>query len=270
MITTCDLKRCEQHTTLSTRDDKESAMADNKGNLFIGTSGWNYKVWKDGFYRGVKQKEWLQYYASRFNAVEVNATFYRLLKESTVAGWHEKTPADFSFAVKGSRYITHTKKLKPDPDSVAKQRDNLRALQDKISAVIWQLPASLNKDPERLEDFANKLKDWPKAYHVLEFRDQSWFDRETAGLLAKHNLANCISDAGKWPRWDEVTGSLAYFRLHGKPETYDSVYSDRELEEWAAWIKELLAAEKTVHVYFDNTDAGAAVDNALKLQEIMA
>lgn len=244
-------------------------MAPDKPNLYIGTSGWNYKVWKEGFYKGVKQKEWLQYYASRFNSVEVNATFYRLLKESTVAGWHEKTPEGFYFAVKGSRYITHTKKLNPQPDSVAKQRDNLQPLEEKISAVIWQLPSSLEKDLELLEDFGDRLEDWPEVNHVLEFRDQSWFDRETAELLDKLNLGNCISDAGKWPRWDQVTGGLAYLRLHGRPETYSSKYSDQELEEWAAWIRDWLAAGKTVHVYFDNTDAGAAVDNALKLREML-
>ncbi len=245
-------------------------MAARKGKLFIGTSGWNYKVWKDTFYEGVKQKEWLQHYATRFNTVEVNATFYRLLKESTVEGWGEKTPDDFSFAVKGSRYITHTKKLKPDPDSVARQRDNMAPIKEKTAAVIWQLPGSLNSDPERLENFGSQLKDWPGVDHALEFRDESWFTRETADLLNKLNLGNCISDAGKWPRWDEVTGSLAYFRLHGKPETYQSKYSDEELENWAGWFRELLDHGRTVYVYFDNTDDGAAVENALKLQEMMS
>jgi uncharacterized protein YecE (DUF72 family) len=237
--------------------------------LYIGTSGWNYKAWKDTFYKGVKQKEWLQHYATKFNAVEVNATFYRLLKESTVQGWDEKTPEGFSFAVKGSRYISHTKKLKPDPDSVGKQRDNLKPLGEKSRAVLWQAPGSLQKDLDVLQEFGKKLADWPGVEHVLEFRHESWFDQETAKVMHDLNLGNCISDSGKWPRWDQVTGSVAYVRLHGAPETYVSAYSDEELQQWAEKIKNWINEGKTVHIYFDNTDQGAAADNALTLQGML-
>lgn len=237
--------------------------------LFIGTSGWNYKAWKESFYAGVKQKEWLQHYASRFNAVEVNATFYRLLKETTVEGWRLKTPESFCFTVKGSRYITHTKKLRPDPDSVARQRDNLRPLQGKVRAVLWQAPGSLHKDLGLLRDFGSHLKVWTGVDHVLEFRDESWFDEQTADTLESLNLGTCISDAGKWPRWDRATGPLAYIRLHGSPETYVSSYSEQTLLTWAEQIRAWLHQGRSVHVYFDNTDQGAAAENALAMQAML-
>ena len=237
--------------------------------LYIGTSGWNYKVWKEGFYQGVRQKDWLSHYASVFNAVEVNATFYRLLKETTVEGWHEKTPDGFSFAVKGSRYISHTKKLKPDPESVAKQRDNLEPIKDKLRVVLWQLPSSLNFDPDLLHSFGEKLKDWSGVDHVLEFRDESWFCEDTARALNDLGLGSCISDAGKWPRWDEVTADLVYIRLHGRPETYSSNYSDEEIGQWADWLQSHRDAGRSAYVFFDNTDAGAAVDNARTMQQMM-
>jgi len=244
-------------------------MTEQSSNLYIGTSGWNYKAWKDTFYQGVKQKEWLQHYATMFNAVEVNATFYRLLKESTVEGWDRKTPEGFFFAVKGSRYISHTKKLRPDPDSVVKQRDNLSPLKDKIKAVIWQAPASLHKDIETLREIGSRLKEWPGVSHVLEFRHESWFDEQTAQTMHDFNLGNCISDAGKWPRWDRVTGDTAYVRLHGSPDTYVSSYSQQELGEWAEKARAWLDQGKAVHVYFDNTDQGAAAEDALSLQAML-
>lgn len=247
-----------------------TTMSTGQGNrLYVGTSGWNYKAWKDSFYQGVKQKEWLQHYATRFNAVEVNATFYRLLKESTVEGWGQKTPEGFCFAIKGSRYITHSKKLRPDPDSITKQRDNLTPLEGKVKAVLWQMPGTLGKDLELLREFGRRLEDWPGVDHVLEFRDESWFDEQTAEALETMNLGTCISDAGKWPRWDRVTGPLAYIRLHGSPETYVSPYSRQALQEWAEKVSGWLDQGRSVHVYFDNTDQGAAAEDALILQKML-
>ena len=236
---------------------------------FIGTSGWNYSVWKEGLYKGVKQKDWLSHYATVFNSVEVNATFYRLLKESTVAGWHDKTPQDFTFAAKGSRYISHTKKLRPDPDSVFKQKNNLEPLKDKLRVVLWQLPASLSSNQDLLASFAKALQDWPEVDHVLEFRHQSWFSEVTFDALNRLGLGTCISDAGKWPRWDAVSAGLIYVRLHGRPETYSSSYSEDELKKWADWIQSQESEVRSVYVFFDNTDAGAAVDDARTLKRLL-
>ncbi|MFP4284788.1 MAG: DUF72 domain-containing protein [Desulfovermiculus sp.] len=237
--------------------------------LYIGTSGWNYKEWKGSLYEGVPQKRWLEHYASQFQSVEINATFYRLLKEDTVRSWTERTPEGFAFAAKGSRYTTHTKRLKEPEQSVARQKQNLKPLQGKLLAICWQLPASLSKDIPRLQAFAQAIRTWPEAGHALEFRDTSWFDAETAECLARHNLAACISDAADWPRWDRVTADLVYIRLHGNRATYQSAYTHDELKSWAESIQAWLTEGREVHVYFDNTDSGAAVENAFELRSLL-
>ncbi len=238
--------------------------------LYIGTSGWNYKEWKDLFYQGVAQKRWLEHYASKFRAVEINATFYRLLKEETVKKWAERTPTNFVFTAKGSRYTTHTKRLKDPAAAIGKQKQNLTPLQNKLRAVFWQLPANLSKDMNRLQDLARALDSWPEVRHAVEFRDTSWFDSETAACLSEHNLAACISDAADWPRWDQVTADLVYIRLHGNRDTYQSAYTREELQDWAQSICTWVDEGREVHVYFDNTEAGAAVDNAFELCSLLS
>ncbi|HMB30211.1 MAG TPA: DUF72 domain-containing protein, partial [Desulfohalobiaceae bacterium] len=131
--------------------------------IYIGTSGWNYKDWKNNFYSGVKQKEWLEFYSQHFNTVEVNATFYRMLKHETLQNWYTRTPDSFIFAIKGSRYITHIKRLNDPLESIKKQKENVSALSDKLGVVIWQFPASLQKDTTKLQNFAQALKTWPEV-----------------------------------------------------------------------------------------------------------
>lgn len=236
---------------------------------FIGTSGWNYKAWKESLYQGVAQKRWLEHYATRFKAVEVNSTFYRLLKEQTLRQWVERTPDSFTFATKGSRYITHTKRLKDPKEPVQTQRDNLESMRSKLTALCWQMPASMHKDMHRLHTFAAALDAWPWVRHALEFRHTSWFDQEVADCLTAHDLAICISDAADWPRWDRVSTDLVYLRLHGNHETYASLYTPDELQSWADFLTSHLQEERSVHIYFDNTDSGAAVDNALSMQTLL-
>lgn len=245
-------------------------MASQGPKLYIGTSGWNYKSWKDTFYSGVKQKQWLEYYTNKFNAVEVNATFYRLLKESTIKGWQERTPEEFYFAVKGSRYTTHTKRLKDSWQSIAQQQKNIDHLGDKLVAVIWQMPGSMQKDMERLQNFCKALNNWEKPRHAVEFRHTSWFDDQVAELLSSYKIAICISDAASWPKWDKVSTDLVYIRLHGNVSTYHSSYSEKELRSWANRILNWLQERRTVHIYFDNTNAGAAPENAIRLKELLS
>ncbi len=237
--------------------------------LYIGTSGWNYKTWKDTFYAGIKQKEWLEHYAQHFNAVEVNATFYRLLKENVISAWKRRTPENFYFAVKGSRYTTHTKRLTDPYQSIEKQKQNLDPLDYKLSVILWQMPASLEKDMSRLHEFCKALQSWKNKRHAIEFRNTSWFDEEVASLLQEFKLAVCISDAADWPMWDKVSTDLVYIRLHGHIHTYHSSYSEEKLSYWTSRIKNWLEEGLNIHVYFDNTDAGAAPNNALRLKELL-
>ncbi|MCF8086037.1 MAG: DUF72 domain-containing protein [Desulfohalobiaceae bacterium] len=246
-----------------------SAAAERR--LFIGTSGWNYKNWKEDFYQGVPQKRWLQHYAAQFDSVEVNATFYRQLKEDTYRKWMRETPESFFFAIKGTRFVTHVKRLKDPEESVLKQRDNVAPLFPRLCAVIWQLPATLQKDADRLRDFARALsRNWSRTPHAVEFRHDSWFDEEVARILAEHDLANCLSDAPDWPMWDRVTSDLAYVRLHGQTELYRSEYSEKDLARWAAQARDWLDQGKTVSIYFDNTDGNHAFRNALRLREMLS
>jgi uncharacterized protein YecE (DUF72 family) len=236
---------------------------------FIGTSGWNYKAWKDDFYAGVPRKCWLEYYSERFNALEVDGTFYHLLRQNVARSWYERTPEDFHFAVKGHRYITHVKRLEPPAESLKLQRDSTAALGEKLAAMLWQLPPNLRKDIRKLGAFIAMLDMWPEVRHAIEFRDESWFDDEVAALMARERIAVCQSDAATWQLWQAITTDLIFIRLHGHESTYASNYERDSLEEWAQRIRQWLSEGRDVHVYFDNDAKGYAPWNATALAEIL-
>ncbi|MCX7892665.1 MAG: DUF72 domain-containing protein [Burkholderiales bacterium] len=235
----------------------------------VGTSGWSYEGWRAGLYAGVPRARWLAHYASLFDSVEVNASFYHSLAPSTYAAWREQTPPGFRFAVKGSRYVTHVRKLHDPAEPVARQRAAASRLGDKLFAVLWQLPAGLHRHDDLLAGFVAALAAWRGPRHAIEFRHASWFAPEVAELLARGRVASVISDAADWPRWDEVTTDLAYVRLHGHDATYWSAYSDAALAGWAARIRRWLAEGRDVAVYFDNTDAGHAPRDAARLAAML-
>src|SRR4051812_37335623 len=130
------------------------------GQAYIGTSGWNYKSWRNSFYGDTPQKQWLGFCAERFSAIEVNGTFYRLQPKSTFEKWRDQTPNDFAFAIKGHRYVTHNKKLLDVEEPVLRCRDPALALGDRLVAVVWQLPAFFKKNVQRLETFLEILEQW--------------------------------------------------------------------------------------------------------------
>lgn len=238
-------------------------------NLYIGTSGWSYAHWRDCFYQGIPRKDWLRCYAERFSALEINASFYRLQSQETFRKWYQQTPADFRFALKANRYLTHNKKLLDPTQSILIEKNHAEALGEKLAAVLWQLSGNLKKDVARLQTFIEALQLWPEVRHSLEFRHPSWFGAETADCLTQANVAVCQSDAASWPVWSCVTADWVYLRLHGHVRTYASAYSDAELAVWAAHIASYLAAGKDVHVYFDNDAACAAPFNALVLRRLL-
>ena len=235
------------------------------GSRYIGTSGWSYPQWRDGFYAGVRQRDWLRHCAARFSGIEVDATFYRRAAPETLARWARETPPRFRFALKAHRFFTHVTKLGFAPDALLRERDNARAMGVKAAAVLWQLPRTLHPDLPRLDRFLAMLGRWPEARHAVEFRDEAWFDPAVAQRLRDARVANCQSDAADWPLWDAVTTDVVYVRLHGHPETYVSAYGARSLEAWARRIDAWCAGGCDVHVYFDNTDAGHAPRDALRL-----
>ena len=172
----------------------------------------------------------------------------------------------FRFSIKAHRYLTHHKKLLDPEASVLIEKNHALALKEKLSTVLWQLPATLHKDLPRLNLFLLALQQWPEVRHVVEFRHRSWFDDETADCLAQAAIAHCLSDAHDWPLWERVTTDLVYIRLHGHTQTYASSYTSLELAQWAERITQWLQQYEQVHVYFDNTAACAAPFNALELK----
>ncbi len=235
------------------------------GRVYIGTSGWNYDSWKDAFYGATPKKDWLCFCAGRFNAIEVNATFYRLQSRETFRRWRDATPADFRFAIKGNRFLTHNKKLADPLPAIRLERDRAAGLGNKLAAVVWQLPHNFHKHLDRLEGFARALRRWQRPRHAIEFRHESWFDVEVADCLRAHRIAVCQSDAADWPLWDAVTTDMVYVRLHGHTLTYASGYSDTLLKNWAGKIRRWRRKGFEVHVYFDNDAFGYAPFDALRL-----
>lgn len=237
--------------------------------FYVGTSGWNYPDWQDDFYAGIIRRDRLKFYAQQFPAVEVNGTFYRLQSPDTFQKWAQETPANFRFAIKANRYLTHHKKLMDPAASVLIEKNHAEALKEKLAVVLWQLPGLVKKDLVKLQQFIAALLQWKNVRHTVEFRHASWFDDETAHYLAEAGIAVCLSDAEAWSMWDRVTTDLVYIRLHGHTQTYVSSYSEPELAQWAERIEQWLKQDKQVHVYFDNTAQGAAPHNALELQKLL-
>jgi uncharacterized protein YecE (DUF72 family) len=239
------------------------------GKAYIGTSGWNYKSWRDGFYGNTAQKQWLRFCAERFTAIEVNGTFYNVPEKSTFKKWRDQTPEDFPFAIKGHRYVTHNKKLLEVEEPVIRCRDAASPLGNRLAAVIWQLPAFLKKDMKRLNRFVKILGRWKSTRHAIEFRHKSWFNYDVTKCLKARAVAVCMSDAPDWPMWQEITTDLIYIRLHGHTRKYASSYNKTSLKNWAARIRDWLDENRAVHVYFDNDAEGAAPRNALTLLELL-
>lgn len=232
----------------------------------IGCSGWSYREWRDGFYPpGTPAPRWLERYASVFDTVEVNATFYRLPARATVQGWSDQVPDGFLFAVKGSRYLTHMRRLRDIGTGLARFWERLEPLRDsgKLGPVLWQLPERFERDDETL---AGALAALPLAEHCFEFRHPSWFAADVYALLEENGASLALGDdpRRKLPRASPV-GPLAYLRLHYGSRGRDGNYSDRELDAWrrriAAW-----RSRRRVFAYLNNDWRGFAPRNAKTLR----
>ncbi len=214
------------------------------------------------------QKEWLRHYSSVFTTVELNVTFYRLPPASSFDRWYQETPDDFVFSVKGSRFITHVKKLL-DPEEPVKLffRGALR-LKEKLGVVLWQFPPSFKKNEGRLRDFLRLLAAYP-ARSALEFRNESWITGEVADLCMERRAALCMAD---WPSFNDdlpVTSDFVYTRRHGASGSYDTCYSEAELRRDAGRIRGYLRKKKDVYIYFNNDAGGYAPANARELRGLL-
>ncbi len=272
------------------------------GRIRVGTSGWRYVSWRGDFYpRGLPQRRELEYIGESFSTVELNGSFYSLQHPDSYRKWRANVPDGFTFAVKGSRYITHMLRLRNARTALANFfASGVLALGDSLGPVLWQLPERQEFDPDRLREFLSMLprttaeaqaiarehderldgREWLQIdedrpiRHALEPRAASFEHPDVAELLRDQKVALAIADtAGRWPRLEADTADFAYIRLHGSAELYTSGYSVAELREWADLCRRLSTrqAERPadVYVYFDNDAKGHAPHDARALAELV-
>jgi uncharacterized protein YecE (DUF72 family) len=228
----------------------------------VGCSGWNYDDWRGRLYpEGLGKPRWLGRYAEEFDTVEVNSTFYRLASRDAVARWVESTPADFVFAAKASRYLTHVRRLRDIEQGIGRYYERIEPLVDsaKLGPIVWQFPANFRRDDDLLADALGQL---PSGRHCFEFRHESWFTRDVYELLGRHRAALVVGDHPRWPfQARELTTDWTLVRLHHGRRGRRGNYSERELDTWARRIASW-RSKAEVYVYFNNDWEGFAVENA--------
>lgn len=230
----------------------------------IGTSGWHYEHWRNRFYpEQLAKAKWLEFYAAHFATVELNNSFYRLPSEAAFANWRDSSPANFTFAVKVSRFITHIKRLKNTEEAVDKFITRAKILDQKLGPLLYQLPPNMHRNDELLESFLSTLPRGMK--HVFEFRHQSWLEEKVFDILRKYNMGLCVFDMPSISCPLVATADFAYVRFHGSTGLYFSCYSDEELTDWAKRLANLAPDLKALYVYFNNDAEAFAIRNAITL-----
>lgn len=245
-----------------------SMAGQRRGGIRIGTSGWHYKHWVGNFYPArTPGTKMLAHYIQQFDTVELNNSFYHLPKRPALEAWRNSTPKGFCFAVKGSRFLTHMKKLKDPELGLSRFLSCAEILEQKLGPILFQLPPHWEVDADRLRDFMGYLPTYHR--YAFEFRNETWNTQEIYELLATHNMAYCVFDLAGYQSPIEVTADFCYIRLHGPGGKYQGSYSQDALRRWAERIEGWRAEEKTVYVYFDNDQAGYAAENALTLKQLV-
>lgn len=241
-------------------------MTHPRGQLRIGTSGWQYGHWRGIFYPpDLPLKNWFAFYARHFDTVEVNNTFYRLPQASVFMQWHDQAPTGFLYALKYSRYGTHLRKLMSPEGPIGLYMERSAPLGESTGPILVQLPPKWRVNIERLEGFlaaAPTRRRW-----AIEFRDASWLCKEAMEVLRRRNAALCIHDI--LPNHPfEITADWTYIRYHGA-SAHAGDYSRAFLRDEARHIAELLKSGRDVYAYFNNDAGGHALHNAKDLREMV-
>jgi len=234
--------------------------------LHIGTSGWQYADWRDRFYpRSLPQRRWLEHYATTFDTVEVNNTFYRLPERDTFVRWAEQTPDGFVMAVKMSRYLTHIRRLNDPAEPVARFMDRAGGLGSRLGPVLLQLPPNLTANAALLDA---SLDEFPASTRVVvEVRHSSWWTDEIRDVLTHRNAAMCWADRNGraiTPLWS--TADFGYLRMHHGRAKPVSSYGNQAIGSWRDKLCGAFGDKQDAYVYFNNDHGAAAVRNAMTMK----
>ncbi|MDT3379694.1 DUF72 domain-containing protein [Labrys neptuniae] len=244
----------------------------------IGISGWAYPPWRGDFYpEGLPHRDELAYASTMFRTIEVNSTFYRLQSPATFGRWFDQTPEDFTFAVKGPRFITHVKRLRDSSAPLANFfASGVLRLGHKLGPILWQLPPNFRFDADLLADFLRRLprnttsalriarqhddklrtEPWLKTAgeqpmrHALEIRHQSFLVGDFITLLREADVALVCADSVDWPLVMDATSDFTYCRLHGSKQLYRSAYGAKAIDLWAKRAKAWAQGRKPVESRF--------------------
>jgi uncharacterized protein YecE (DUF72 family) len=228
--------------------------------ILVGTSGYNYPEWKGSFYpEDLPTAKMLPYYASRFNTVEINYTFYRMPNAKLVTNWALQVPDQFRFTLKAPRRITHDRRLKDVGDAVRAFCEVAAELGPKLGALLFQLPPNFKKDLAVFDAFLDTLP--PRLCAAFEFRNESWLDTDIYERLRQRNLALCIADSEKRSTPVVTTADYAYFRLR------DEGYQQADIARWTDTAQELAKTSREVFVYFKHEDEGKGALFGAMMQE---
>ena len=235
---------------------------------WIGTSGYVYPHWRKGvFYpEGLRQRDELSWYATRFATVELNNPFYRLPEPASFDRWRDAVPDGFVFSVKMSRYVTHVLRLDDSGEPVALFLERAERLGPKLGPILCQLPPHLEADGLRLRRFLGAL---PSNHRwVIEFRHPSWHTAETYETLAAHAAALCIPVGGRVAPDLVTTAPFAYLRMHAG-QGPGGGFTQNQLRHWARRIGALGRSGKDCYIYFNNDRGGHAPRDARTLLDLL-
>ena len=246
-------------------------MSMKKAKIYIGTSGWSYKHWRERFYPAdLQPTEYLHYYHYYFPVAEINTSFYHLPTPSAVESWAGQVSEPFRFCPKISRFITHIKKLNDPEQTLPRFFDVFDGIQHQLGPVLLQLPPNLAYHADKVRHFFELLTMYKDYSFAIEPRHASWLEEDAINLLKEFEISFVIADSGqRWPSGEFITAGNVYLRFHGPDGSYAKSSSSQVLQEYAHKILQWYKNGHTVWAFFDNDGNGYAVRNAQALIDML-